>query len=142
MDFELFARLHTVIDAARKLVDDKTASIAPELFDLMMYDERLENEEIPLIKAGTRINWNGTLKRAAVDLWDTESNNPDNAPNLWADLDYKDGYRIIPSVITVTTAFSKNECGWWNGVLYRSLVDANVYTPSIYPDYWEEVASG
>lgn len=142
MEHDFYKRLHFVIDAGRKSVDDETASIAPELFDTMTYAEREEGTEIPLIKAGTRINWNGVLKRAAVDLWDTEPNNPDNAPNLWADLDYKDGYRIIPSVITVTTAFSKDECGWWNGVLYRSLVDANVYTPSIYPDYWEEVASG
>lgn len=29
-----------------------------------------------LVSAGTHINWNGQLKRAAVDLWDTEQNNP------------------------------------------------------------------
>lgn len=142
MDIEKARRLHTVIAAGRKLVDDKTASIAPELFGRMTYEEREPDFEIPLISAGTRINWNGVLMRAAVDLWDTESNNPDNAPNLWAGLDYKDGYRMIPSVITVTTAFAKDECGWWDGVLYRSKVDANVYTPAIYPDNWEEVVSG
>ena len=113
-------------------VDDKTASEAAQLFPVL-------NGGGSLVKSGTRINWNGTVKRAAVDLWDTAENNPDNAPTLWEDLDYKDGYRIIPETITVTTAFAKDECGWWQGVLYRSRVAANVYTPAQYPDNWEVI---
>ena len=92
-----------------------------------------------LISAGTRINWNGTIKKASVDLWDTAENNPDNASSLWQDIEYKDGYRFIPDTLTVTTAFAKDEFGWWNGVLYKSLVDANVYTPAVYRANWEEV---
>ena len=38
-----------------------------------------------------------------------------------------------------TTAFAKDECGWWDGKLYRSKNEANVYTPAIYPDGWERV---
>lgn len=136
---EVAERLHAVISTARQLVDDKTASIAPELFGNMTYDEREPETEIPLIKVGTRINWNGTLKRAAVDLWDMEQNNPDNAPTLWEDIQYRGGHRIIPEVITVGLAFSKGETGWWGDVLYRSKVNGNVYTPAVYPAYWEEV---
>ena len=65
-------------------LEDKEASKTPELFGKL-------NENGELIKAGTRINWNGTLKRASVDLWDTKENNPDNAPTLWEDIEYKDG---------------------------------------------------
>jgi hypothetical protein len=136
---DFFTRLHYVIDAARKLVDDKTASVAPELYELMTYDGREVEAEIPLIKNGTRINWNGVLKRAAVDIWDTLENNPDNAPTLWEDINYKAGHRIIPDVITVGLAFSEGETGWWNDMLYRSKVNANVYTPDAYPDNWEIV---
>lgn len=139
MNREKATRLHTVIAASRKLVDDKTASIAPELFGKMTYENRQPEDGIPLIKHGTRINWNGILKKAAVDLWDRLENNPDNAPALWADLDYREGFRIIPEVITVTTAFSRDECGWWDHALYRSKVDANVYTPAAYPDHWEQI---
>ena len=89
--------------------------------------------------AGTRINWNGTVKRAAVDLWDTAENTPDTAPDLWEDLDYINGYRVIPETITVGTAFQAGEIGWWDGVLYESLIDANVYTPEAYPDGWQLV---
>lgn len=125
-------KYRAIIESAMSLTDDKLASEAPELFPSLA-------ESGTLIKAGTRINWNGTIKKAAVDLWNTSENNPDNAPALWADLDYKDGYRFIPEVITVATAFAKDECGWWNGVLYRSLLDSNVYTPDAYPTGWEPI---
>lgn len=118
-----------MLEAAPSL-SDKTASTAPQMFDGMKFDGQL-------IKAGTRINWNGVVKKAAVDLWDTKENTPDSAPTLWADLDYKEGIRIIPETITVTTAFAKDELGWWGDVKYRSLVDANVYNPEQYAANWE-----
>lgn len=92
-----------------------------------------------LVKVGTRINWNGVLKRAAVDLYDTIENNPDNAPTLWEDINYREGYRIIPETITVGTAFAKDEIGWWGDNLYKSLIEANVYTPTSYPAGWEKI---
>lgn len=110
-------------------LDDKTASETPELFDQL-------NENGELVPAGTRVNWNGTLKRASVDLWDTNENNPDNAPSLWEDIEYKNGIRIIPETITVGTAFSKDELGYWKDVLYKSLIDSNVWTPEAYPSGW------
>ena len=134
-----------IIEHARKLrkaflniaptLDDAKASTAPEMFPRL-------KEDGSLISAKTRINWNGNLKRAAVDIWDTAENNPDNAPALWEDIAYRDSFRIIPEIITATLAFSKDEYGWWDDVLYRSKVNGNVYTPDVYPDNWEEVSYG
>lgn len=129
MSIEKARRLNAVIVEARKLVNDQTASVAPELYAEMEHGGEL-------IKAGTRINWHGTLKRAAVDLWDTEQNTPDNAPTLWEDIAYKLGDRIIPDTITAGTAFAKGEKGWWGDALYVSLIDANVWTPEQYPAGW------
>ena len=125
-------RLRAIVEQAAASLDDKTASTAGMLFPRLRQDGAL-------VKAGTRINWNGTLKRAAVDLWDTPENNPDNAPTLWADIQYRNGYRIIPETITVTNAFSKGEYGWWGDVLYKSKVNSNVYTPEQYAPNWEAV---
>lgn len=111
---------------------DAAVSMAPECLDRMTYDGSL-------IKHGTRINWGGTIKRAAVDLWDREDNDPDHAPTLWEDVLYRKGYRIIPETITVGLAFSSGEIGWWGDVLYRSKVDNNVYTPDQYAANWEPV---
>lgn len=124
--------LRSIVEKASTSLDDKTASTAAMLFPRL-------KQTGSLISAGTRINWNGTIKKASVDLWDTAENNPDNAPSLWQDIEYKEGYRIIPDTLTVTTAFADGECGWWNGVLYRSLFAGNVYTPAVYPAGWEEV---
>lgn len=123
-------KLRPIMEQAVNSLDDKTASEAVDLFGTMQYNGKL-------IRGGTRINWHGKLKRSAVDVWDTEENNPDNAPNLWEDIGYKDGFRIIPEVITATLAFSKGEIGWWKDKLYCSKVDGNVYNPDVYPDNWD-----
>lgn len=120
------------IEAAVPSLDDKVASTSAELFPKL-------KEDGSLVNAGTRINWGGTLKRAAVDLWDTAENNPDNAPTLWEDIEYRNGFRIIPETITAGTAFAKGECGYWGETLYKSLIDANVWTPEAYPSGWEIV---
>lgn len=131
MDILEKARLlrKNIIASSISLEDDK-ASLTPELFARL-------NKNGELIKVGTRINWNGVVKRASVDLWDTKENNPDNAPTLWEDINYKEGYRIIPETITVGTAFSKDELGYWKDTLYKSLLDSNVWTPEQNPSGWE-----
>lgn len=125
-------KLRPIIVQAAASLDDASASSAAELFPSLKQDGSL-------VSAGTRINWGGVIKRAAVDLWDTADNNPDNAPTLWEDIAYREGYRIIPDTITAGTAFAKDECGWWGDVLYKSLIDANVYTPEQYAAGWEVV---
>ena len=120
------------IELAVPILDDKTASTSADLFPKL-------KEDGSLVKAGTRINWNGKLKRAAVDLWDRPENNPDNAPSIWEDIAYREGYRIIPETITAGLAFAKDECGWWEDALYKSKISANTYTPEINADLWEKV---
>ena len=115
----------------REAATDAQASLTVSVYPTLKQDGSL-------IKSGTRINHNGMIIRAAVDLYDTETNSPENAPTLWEALNYKDGYRIIPEVITVGTAFSKGELGWWNDELYESLVDSNVYTPDQYAPNWSK----
>ena len=91
------------------------------------------------IAAGERINFGEVLYKAAVDLWDTELNNPDNATALWEDIKYTGEYREIPETITAGLAFALGERGWWKGVLYESLMEANVFTPDQYPSGWKVV---
>ena len=126
-------KLRAIVEQAAVSLTDQTASEGVMLFPRLKGDGEL-------IRSGTRINWHGTLKRAAVDLWDTDDNNPDNAPELWEDIAYRDGIRIIPEVITAGQAFSLGEKGWWGDVLYESLIAANTYTPEQYLAGWREAA--
>ena len=125
-------KVRPLVEKAAESLSDADASKAPAL-------SRGMNCDGTLIKGGTRINWRGHLKRAAVDLWDIQSNNPDNAPTLWEDVAYRDGYRIIPETITATLAFSLGELGWWGDTLYRSLRDGNTFNPDVTPEWWEAV---
>lgn len=126
------------IEAAALNLDDKGASMSVDFYSDMVYNGEL-------IEAGTRINHNGVLFKAAVDLWDREENNPDNAPDLWAKIEYHNGVRIIPNVeggsFDVARAFALNEPGYWevDEKTYKSLLPSNVYTPIAYPKGWEEV---
>ena len=106
-----------IVKSAASLTD-ADASLAPELFT------RLTGSG-SLVKAGMRINWGGTIKRAASDLWE--------------DIAYKQGFRLIPETITAGLAFAKGEKGWWQTELYESLLDANVWTPSVNPDGWKKL---
>ena len=115
------------------IVDDATASRMVDYYPALKQDGSL-------IAVNTRINWNGKLKRAAVDLWDTEANNPDNAPTLWEDIEYRDGIRVIPAAIPSTDAFKKGDLGWWGDNLYQSIYDGdNVWTPEQYPAAWKKI---
>ena len=99
-------KIAAFIAALRKSATDAEASKVPVLFRVLKGDGSL-------VKVNSRIYHNGALKRATVDLWDTEENAPENAPTLWEDLTYKEGYRVTPEAIPSTDPFSKGECGWW-----------------------------
>lgn len=113
-------------------IPDATASRMAEYFPELTGDGSL-------IKAGTKINWQGSLKKAAVDLWDRAENSPDAAPTLWTDIAYKDGIRIIPETISAADAFAKEELGWWDGHVYKSGMDGCVWTPGTAGAPWELV---
>lgn len=124
-------KLRKAVELATAGLDDKVASTVAPLFPHL-------KEDGSLVPVGTRINWNGVIKRAAVDIWDTAENNPDAAPTLWEDIQYRDGYRIIPRPISAGTMFAKGEQGWWGDVLYTSLLDNNVWTPVENPSGWAQ----
>lgn len=129
---ELALKLRPLIEKSIQSLPDNEASVAITLHKELKGDGQL-------IKAGTRINWKGSLKRAASDLWDRPENTPDKAPTLWEDVPYKDGIRIIPKVITAGLKFSKGEKGWWGDRLKESLIDNNVWTPETNPEFWKDV---
>lgn len=125
-------QLRPLLVSAADSLSDQEISQCPEFAHKMSYDGSL-------IEYKTRINWNGQVKMAAQNLWDTEQNNPDNAPDLWTDIDYVDGIRRIKENMTAGEAFSEGEKGWWKGGIYESTYNGNVYTPEQYPDGWRKL---
>lgn len=142
---ELNNRLISILHGVRKQsverkrisvdLPDSLASKYPALYAELKQDGAL-------IPAGTRIRWHGVVKKAAVDLWDTEQNTPDAAPTLWESLDFYKGYRIIPETITSTLAFKNGEVGYWppRKKFYKAKRDGVVHNPDVYAADWEEVS--
>ena len=123
-------RYRRMIEQSAAGLSDKDVSNAPEMLP------RLRGRGA-LVRAGTRINWAGQVKRAAADLWDTPENTPDAALNLWESVDYVNGVRVIPEHISTTAAFAEGEEGIdAAGTVWVSKVNNNVYTPAQYPDNW------
>lgn len=108
-----------------------------------------ERSKMPLLHDGWRIGrecvidlvylYEGDLYRCRQTHTTQAGWEPDKTEALFKKLMYRDGIRIIPEVITTGDMFALDELGWWGDVLYRSKVNANVYTPAVYPDNWDEV---
>lgn len=126
-------RLRALIEQATASLPDKEASEGALLFPRLKQDGSL-------VRAGTRINWGGTIKRAAVDLWDMKANSPDNAPSLWEDISYREGYRVLTGPITASNPVMVDEICWYHDCLYKNILGvASAYLPDEYPQGWEKV---
>lgn len=128
--------MRRAIERGSKSLSDKEVSITPEILPRMRYTGKA-------IEAGTRINWYGKVKSAAVTLWDREDNDPDRAPGLWNDINYRKGIRVIPEHILVTAPFSEGEEGIDdNDIVWVSKYNNNVYTPVQYEANWYKKETG
>lgn len=65
---------------------------------------------------------------------------PDAVPALWVEVAAPGEYREIKDNMLSTEAFAKGEIGWYQTKdnLWKSIIDANVWTPDSYPAGWEK----
>lgn len=114
-------------------IEPKEISLHPDLFPRLKGDGSL-------VKAGTHINWNGMVKRAANALWDTVENDPDHAPTLWNDIEYREGLRVLTGPIPATNPAQVDEICWYKDDKWRNILGVpSVYLPDEYQDGWEKV---
>lgn len=114
-----------------------------EAFDaLMMFADQSGSDywDGHLIPASTRLRWGTRLVAAMNDLWAYSENNPDNAPSLWEEIAYLDGYRVLYGPISASNPVQPGEMCWEDGKLYKCVYHvACTYRPSEYKAAWEEV---
>ena len=125
--------LRSLIEKASASLPDKEASEGPDLFPRLKGDGSL-------VEYGTRINWHGVIKRAANALWDTPENDPDHAPDLWDDIEYREGLRILTGPIPATNPVQVDEICWYKDEKWKNILGvASTYLPDEYPAGWEKV---
>lgn len=64
---------------------------------------------------------------------------PEELPSLWGFVWSTDPSKALPFIGLSTSPYNVGECCTENGVIYRSKIDNNVYSPSAYSTGWEEV---
>ena len=81
--------------------------------------------------------WKCLQAHTSQDGWE-----PEKVPALWLEVAAPGEYREIKANMLSTEAFAKGEIGWYGSRdrLYKSLIDANVYTPDSSPAGWEAVS--
>ena len=64
---------------------------------------------------------------------------PDKTPALFTAIGLTEGgYPVWSQPTGAHDAYNKGEFVAYNGTLYQSLIDGNVYSPETYPDGWTE----
>lgn len=130
----LAQKLRPLIETAAQNFDDTTALEAVELF--------------PAWKTGTvyttgrRVRHGGILYTVLQDHTAQDSWTPDAAPSLFAKVLIPDP-NVIPEweQPDSTNPYKKGDRVRFNGKVYESLIDNNVWSPSAYPAGWREVSA-
>lgn len=66
---------------------------------------------------------------------------PEELSAQWGFAWSTDPAKALPFVALATSPYNKGDCCTENGKVYRSTADSNVWSPSAYPQGWEEVTA-
>lgn len=64
---------------------------------------------------------------------------PEELPAMWGFKWSTNPKYALPYIKSAESPYGEGECCTWNDEVYRSKINANVYSPDEYPDGWEKV---
>ena len=125
-------KLRATIETLSATMKDSEAAKTPELFPA--WEPAVE------YKTGDRVQSDGVLYKALADHTAQETWTPVAAPSLWAKV-------LIPDENTIpeweqpdsTNAYSVGDRVSYNGKIYESTINGNVWSPEAYPAGWKLV---
>lgn len=131
------------MDTVGDMLTDEQAAAVPNLYELwnpegVKYYSGADHKH-PQAKVRGRIS---NLLYKCLQTHTSQADwNPEATPNLWVEVAAPGEYREIKDGMLSTEAFAKDEIGWYKTKdnLWKSTIDANVYTPDTYPAGWEQV---
>ena len=125
-------QLRAYIEKTSASLDDADALNAIELYPVWA-------DDVSYV-AGDRVRYDGVLYKCLQAHTSQPDWTPDAAPSLWAKVLIPD-----PDVIPEweqpdsTNGYSKGDKVKYNGAVYESLIDNNVWSPDAYPAGWQVV---
>lgn len=116
----------------------KTQTDEDALESVWMYDSWDGNR---IYEVGDRVRDMDKLYKRIQPWTAPEVYPPHEVPALWVEVAPPGEYREIKENPLPTEVFALNEIGWWQTKdnLYKSLINANSYTPVSYPAGWEKL---
>lgn len=70
---------------------------------------------------------------------DIYTEEPEELPAQWGFVWSDDPAKAKPFLSLATSPYMKGNCCLWEGAVYRSVIDNNVWSPAEYPEGWESV---
>lgn len=124
--------LRPLIEKAAQSLDDTTALEAVDLFPAWKPDTDYT--------AGQKVRYAGILYAVLQSHTSQSGWTPDAAPSLFAKVLIPDP-DVIPDWAQPdsTNAYMKGNRVRFEGTVYESLIDNNIWSPSAYPASWQEV---
>ena len=68
---------------------------------------------------------------------DIYTEEPEELPAQWGFVWSDDPAKAKPFLSLATSPYMKGNCCLWEGTVYRSVIDNNVWSPAEYPEGWE-----
>ena len=135
MDLEIIRQIiKYAVKEARNITDDKEALEVSFLYK--EFDKQIGRE----LTKGEYIQHNGVLYKVLMAHTAQEHWTPDNAPSLFAEVLTDPSGGILDWVQPDSTnAYMKGDKVKFDGKIYESLINNNVWSPAAYPAGWQEV---
>lgn len=113
-------------------VSDDVALLIPEVYPVWSADS-VE------YKKDDRVTYNGILYKVLTDHTSQPSWTPTDAPSLFVKVLTSDNEILDWEQPSADNAYMKGDKVKYNGKVYESLIDNNVWAPDAYPAGWKEV---
>ena len=121
-------QLRQLIEQLAVTLDDETALTGVELFPMWTIGRSYA--------VGDRVQHGGILYKCVQAHTSQADWTPDATPALWVVVSI-DEYPEWVQPLGATDAYNKGDIVSYNGKLYRSTIDGNVWSPESYPAGWE-----
>ena len=128
----IFHGLDAVVKARDGMTDEQAAAV-PDLYKAW--------EPGKEYSAGERVTYGGTLYKILQAHTSQDEWTPDAAPSLFAEILPGQGGTEIGEWAQPdsTNPYMKGDRCMYNGQLYESLIDGNIWAPDAYPQGWKLV---
>lgn len=121
----------------QSLTDDEAMEIASVYPPYKVGESYKTNE---MFTYGTNEVGDPQLYRVVQDHTSQADWTPDATASLYTPIGLtEEGYPVWSQPTGAHDAYNTGDIVDYNGTLYKSLIDGNVYSPDVYPDGWELV---